>query len=103
MCDDDGLAYAVDLSADDPRVLVRSESRLVRWEIDRVCAVPTALERRNEALPAGGRLACAVDEDEVAQPARPVRVIQARPPDGVSAPGRNRTSARGLGNRCSIH
>jgi hypothetical protein len=77
MRDDDGLTEAVDLSADDLCVLIRSEFRLVGWEIDRVSAVPTALERRNEALPAGGRLARAVDEDEVAQIAGPARVIQA--------------------------
>ncbi len=82
MRDDDGLAEAVDLSADDLCVLIRSEFRLVGWEIDRVRAVPTALERRNEALPAGGRLARAVDEDEVAQLARPSRVIRARAPYG---------------------
>jgi hypothetical protein len=82
MRDDDGLANAVNLSADDPCVLIRSEFRLVGWEIDRVRAVPTALERRNEALPAGRRLARAVDEDEVAQIARPSRVIQARAPCG---------------------
>jgi hypothetical protein len=82
MCDDDGLADAVDLSADDLCVLIRSEVRVVCWEIDRVGAVPTALERRNEALPAGGRLARAVDEDEVAQIAKPSRVIEARAPSG---------------------
>jgi hypothetical protein len=54
MRDDDGLTDAVDLSADDLCVLIRCEFRLVGWEIDRVRAVPTAFERRNEALPAGG-------------------------------------------------
>src|SRR5207247_5567564 len=63
----DRLADAVDLSAGDLCILIRSELRLVGWKIDRVRAMPTALERRNEALPAGGRLARAVDEDEVAQ------------------------------------
>jgi hypothetical protein len=65
--DDDGLADVVDWSADDPCVLIRSEFRLVGRKIDRVRAVPTALERRNDALPTGGRLAGAVDENKVAQ------------------------------------
>jgi hypothetical protein len=86
MRDDDGLADTVDLPADDLRVLIRSEFRLVRWEIDRVPPVPTALKRRNEALPASGRLAGAVDEDEVAQIPRPFRVIQARAPYGSVPP-----------------
>jgi hypothetical protein len=87
MRDDDGLADdAVDLPADDLCVLIRSQFRLIGWKIDRVCTVPTALECRNEALPAGGRLARAVDEDEVAQLARPSRVIQARAPYGSVPP-----------------
>jgi hypothetical protein len=83
MRDDDGFADAVDLSADDLCVLIRSQFRLVGWKIDRVRAVPTSLERKNEALPPGGRLTRAVDEDEVAQVARPSRVIESRAPYGL--------------------
>jgi hypothetical protein len=86
MRDYDGLTETVDLSADDLCVLIRSEFRLVGWESDRVSAVPTALERRNEALPARGRLARAVDENEVAQIAGPSRAIQTRAPYGSVLP-----------------
>ncbi len=98
MRDDDGLADAVDLSADDLCVLIRSEFRLVGWEIDRVRAVPTALERRNQALPARGRLTRAVDEDEVAQIARSSCLIRARAPYG-SAPQPVVIRTRGSGVR----